>query len=103
MQDFKQLDVWRKAYQLTLSVYEVTRSFPKEEVYGLTSQIRRAAISIPSNIAEGCVRDSSAELARFLRIAMGSACELEFQLMLSHDLEMMESEVYQRINRDRWK
>jgi four helix bundle protein len=78
MKDFRTLTVWQKAHQLTLAVYKATRGFPKEEMYGLTSQVRRASSSIPANIAEGCGRDGDAELARFFQIAMGSASELEY-------------------------
>ena len=68
MKDFRQLKVWEKAHQLALAVYKVTKGFPKEELYGLTSQIRRASMSIPTNIAEGCGRNTDAEFARFLQI-----------------------------------
>ncbi len=73
MQDFRQLKVWEKAHQLTLTVYSVTRSFPKDELYSVSSQMRRAAASIPTNIAEGCGRGSDADFARFIQIALGSA------------------------------
>ena len=86
MQDFRRLQVWQRAYRLTLDAYKLTRRFPREEVYGLTSQIRRGSVSIAANIAEGCGRQSSAELKRFLYIAMGSASELECLLLLAHDL-----------------
>ena len=86
MRDFKTLQVWDKAHRLTLAIYRVTGTFPKEELYGLTSQIRRACVSIPTNIAEGCGRNGDAELAYFCQIAMGSASELEYQLLLSRDL-----------------
>jgi four helix bundle protein len=86
MQNFKELKVWQKAHRLTLDVYKVTTRFPKDEMFGLTSQMRRSSASIPTNIAEGCGRDSRAELARFLSIAMGSASELEYQLILAKDL-----------------
>jgi four helix bundle protein len=91
MQDFKSLKVWQKAHQLTLNVYKATAGFPPEERYGLTSQTRRACASIPANIAEGCGRDSDAEFARFLLISMGSASELEYHLLLSHDLGFLAS------------
>ena len=71
MQDFRKLQVWKKSHDLTLRMYELTSRFPREETYGLTSQIRRACASIPTNIAEGCGRESSAEFTRFLQIAMG--------------------------------
>ena len=77
MKDFKELKVWQKAHALTLAMYKETRRFPRDEQYGLTSQMRRSAASIPANIAEGCGRDGDAELARFLRIAMGSTSELD--------------------------
>jgi four helix bundle protein len=86
MRDFRKLMVWQKAHQLTLGIYELTANFPRDEVYGLTSQVRRAAASIPANVAEGCGRDGDTELARFLRIAMGSANELEYHLILARDL-----------------
>lgn len=89
MQDFKNLDVWRKAHELTLAAYRVTKAFPSDERFGLTSQIRRAASSVPANIAEGCGRRGDAEFHRFLQMAMGSASELEYHLLLSHDLEYL--------------
>jgi four helix bundle protein len=100
MKDFKQLVVWQKSHQLTLAVYKVTTTFPKEELYGLTSQIRRASASIPANIAEGCGRDGDGELGRFLHIAMGSASELEYHLLLAHDLGFIESIQYEKLNSD---
>jgi four helix bundle protein len=89
MQDFRKLVVWQKSHQLTLDVYKITRTYPKEELYGLTSQTRRSAASIPTNIAEGCGRNGGADLARFLDIALGSACELEYHFILSHDLDYL--------------
>jgi four helix bundle protein len=86
MQDFRELKVWEKGHQLTLNVYRETRAFPREELYGLVSQARRASSSIPANIAEGCGRAGGAELRRFLEIAMGSASELEYHLLLARDL-----------------
>jgi len=85
MKDFRKLDVWAKAHALTLAIYRVTAGFPTEERYGLTSQLRRACVSIPTNIAEGCGRNSDAELARFAEIAMGSSSEVEYLLLLSRD------------------
>jgi four helix bundle protein len=78
MRNYRELQVWTKAHGLTLDLYRVTRSFPREEIYGLTSQLRRAASSIGANLAEGCGRRTSSELARFVRIAMGSASELDY-------------------------
>jgi four helix bundle protein len=86
MKDFRQLKVWEKAHAVTLAVYKATDKFPKHELYGLTSQIQRAAVSIPTNIAEGCGKDSDPELKRYLIIAMGSSSELEYLLLLAHDL-----------------
>lgn len=97
MRDFKKLQVWQKAHQLALEVYKVTAGFPQEELYGLTSQMRRCSASIPANIAEGCGRGSSAELARFLHIAMGSASELEYHPLLAHDLNYLNTADYERL------
>ena len=83
MSDYKDLHVWQKSMDLTESVYQITRSFPKEEVYGITSQIRRSAVSVPSNIAEGSSRAGKKEFIKFLLIARGSAAELETQIMLA--------------------
>ena len=88
VKDFKQLKVWSKAHEATLFLYRVTQQFPKEELFGLTSQIRRAASSMGANIAEGCGRRSDKELARFLGIARGSAVELEYHLLLARDLKL---------------
>ena len=97
MRDFRELKVWEKGHRLTLAVYEVyetTAMFPRDELYGLTSQIRRSCASIPANIAEGCGRSGDAELARFLRIAMGSASELnDLGLLSSPDHERLTKEV----------
>jgi four helix bundle protein len=98
MKDFKKIKVWQKAHYLTLDVYKATQNFPKEELYGLTSQIRRAASSIPANIAEGCGRSGDTELARFLKIAMGSASELEYHLLLAHDLELLNPQSFQNLS-----
>ena len=100
MQDFRKLDVWRKAHALTLSVYAATSRFPRQEEYGLTSQLRRAASSIPANIAEGCGRGGSVELARFLQIALGSASELEYHLILAHDLHHLDEAAFNKLATD---
>ena len=89
MEDFKNLKVWAKPHELTLVVYQITRKFPKDEIYGLTSQIRRASASIGANIAEGCGRRSDPELKRFVQIARGSASELEYHLLLARDLHLL--------------
>lgn len=95
MKDFRSLKVWEKAHELTLTIYEVTREFPKHETYGVTSQIQRAAVSVPTNIAEGCGKDSDAELKRYFLIAMGSSSELEYLLLLARDLGYLPAENYQ--------
>jgi four helix bundle protein len=89
MKDFRELKVWHKAHQLTLAVYQMTATLPREELYGLTGQIRRSCSSIPANVAEGCGRNSDAEFARFCSIAMGSASELEYHLLLASDLKLI--------------
>jgi len=94
MEDFKDLKVWGKAHLLTLAIYEVTRKFPREEDFGLTSQIRRASASIGANIAEGCGRRSDPELKRFVQIARGSANELEYHLLLARDLQFLPVEEF---------
>jgi four helix bundle protein len=89
MEDFKNLKVWSKAHELTIKIYGRTRTFPNDEMYGLTSQIRRAAASIGANIAEGCGRRSDPEMKRFIQIARGSASELEYHLLLARDLHFL--------------
>ena len=97
MKDFRKLLVWEKGHQLTLAIYRVSTGFPPEETYGLRSQMRRAASSIPSNIAEGCGRDGDAERSRFCTIARGSASELEYQILLSRDLQLIQPDDYERL------
>lgn len=97
MKDFRQLKAWQKAHELVLTLYRITAAFPRAENYGLTTQIRRAAVSIPSNLAEGCGRDGDAELARFCCIARGSASELEYQLLLSRDPKLIQSKDYEQL------
>ena len=98
MRDFKELKVWEKAHALALKVYHSTRSFPVQEQYGITSQLRRAAVSISTNIAEGCGRSSEIEFARFLEIAFASASELQYLALLSKDLELFDSPTHQQIS-----
>ena len=95
MQSFRSLRVWEKAHKLTLDVYSSSKTFPREEIYGLTSQMRRSSASIGMNIAEGCCRKGNVEMARFLQIAMGSASELEYQLLLAHDLDYLRNPEYE--------
>ena len=94
MKDFKELRVWQKAHAFALEIYQVTRGFPRDEIYGLTSQIRRAALSVGANIAEGCGRRSDGEFARFLQIARGSASELEYHLLVARDLKLLTQDAY---------
>lgn len=94
MKDFRKLQVWERAHGLALRVYKASAGFPKEEIYGLTAQVRRPSVSIASNIAEGCGRNSDADFARMLQIAMGSASETEYQLLLSRDLGFLDTEGY---------
>jgi four helix bundle protein len=98
MKDFRELQVWRKAHELTLAVYQITASFPREELYGLTAQLRRAGSSIAANLAEGCGRNGDAELARFCSMAMGSASELEYHLLLARDLKLIQPKDYDTLN-----
>jgi len=100
LKDFRQIKVWDKAHRLTLEVYRAIKAFLRDELYGLTSQIRRACSSIPANIAEGCGRSGDAELARFLQISMGSASELEYHLLLAHDLKLLNPNDYQCLAND---
>ena len=94
MKNFRDLKVWEKSHQLTLEVYRGTKQFPQSELYGLTSQIRRAAASIPANLAEGCGRGCDADFGRFIQMAAGSASELEYHLLLARDLGYIETHAY---------
>jgi four helix bundle protein len=95
MKDFRDLKVWEKAHGLALACYAATGDFPKDELFGLVSQIRRAASSVPANIAEGCDRRGNAELHRFQQMAMGSASELEYHILLARDLNFLKSSSYE--------
>lgn len=97
MRDYKKFLVWEKSHQLTLDVYKNTFSFPKDEMFGLISQMKRSSSSIPTNIAEGCGRNSDKDFCRFLYIAFGSANELEYQILLSIDLKFIENENGQKL------
>jgi four helix bundle protein len=94
MQNYKDLKVWEKAHAFTLEVYETTKSFPKEEIYSLTNQVRRSASSIPANIAEGCGKSSQLDFANFLNIALGSSNEAEYFLILAKDLKYLNEESF---------
>ena len=100
MQSFRNLKVWKKAHALTLAVYAVTRMFPREEIYSLTSQMRRASSSIGANIAEGTCRKTDGDFGRFLQIAIGSASELEYHLLLARDLRILNVPEYDRLSSD---
>ena len=101
MKDFRTLSVWQKGHSLAIEVYRITRMYPREELYGITSQLRRAIVSIPTNIAEGCGRGSDRDFAKFLQIAIGSASESEYLFLLSSDLgyigEDMSKELVEKI------
>ena len=96
MRNYRDLQVWKNAHDLTLELKRVSQRFPREELYGITGQRRRAAVSIGANLAEGCGRRTSSELARFVRIALGSASELDYHLLLSHDLGFMAADEFTR-------
>lgn len=100
MKDFRRLKVWEKMHLLTLDIYKVTARFPREEIYGLTSQMRRCSASLGANIAEGCGKQGNNELHRFLYIASGSASELDYHLLLARDIGYLPEEEYRRIGRN---
>ena len=97
VKDFRELKVWQKAHELTLVVYQLTATFPREELYGLTTQLRRSSSSIAANLAEGCGRNGDAEFARFCSIDMGSASELEYHLLLARDLKLIQPRKYEEL------
>ncbi|MEO8568749.1 MAG: four helix bundle protein [Ginsengibacter sp.] len=97
MRNFLNLEIWKKSHQLTLKIYTITKHFPKDELFGLTSQIRRSSSSIPTNIAEGCGRNSNQQLINFLQIATGSCSELQYQIILSKDLSYINEEVFNNL------
>ena len=100
LENYKELKVWQKSYQLCLGIYKITKKFPGDEKYGLTSQVRRAAVSVPSNIAEGYGRKTTKEYIHALYIAYGSLCELETQVMLSGDLNYLNEEILTKVPED---
>ena len=97
MRDFHDLLIWQRSHQLTIEIYRISQSFPNGELFGLISQIRRAVSSIPINIAEGCGRSSNKDFSHFLQIAIGSATELEYELLLAHELHYIEDSEYQKL------
>lgn len=100
MKDYRELKAWQRSHALTLAIYDTAKRFPKDEMFGLTGQMRRAAASIPANIAEGCGRDGDAELKRFLNIALGSACELDYFIQLATDLGHIDAPISRRLADD---
>ena len=100
MSDYKNLIVWKKSHEFVLKIYKISSSFPRDEQYGITSQIRRASISMPSNIAEGSARGSDADFARFLRIALGSANEVDYLLLLAKEISIIKPEIYKQLSID---
>ena len=98
MRDYRKYKVWELGHEVTLEIYKMTRNFPKEEMYGIVSQMRRSSSSVPANIAEGCGRESDAEFKRFLVIAQGSANELEYFTVLAKDLGYIEEGVFVTLN-----
>jgi four helix bundle protein len=97
IKSYRDLETWQKSIELVEEVYKETRSFPKEEIYGLISQMRRAAVSVPSNIAEGQGRDSTNEILRHLSIAYGSLCELQTQMLICYKLSYLNRQTYERL------
>ena len=100
MKDFRNLKVWTNAHQFALNIFNSSKSFPKEEQFGITSQIRRAALSIPTNIAEGCGRGSDSDFARFIQIALGSASEVEYQILFCKELSFIDENSYLKFSKD---
>jgi four helix bundle protein len=100
VRDFKKYDIWKLSHVFTLKIYELTKLFPKDELYGIVSQIRRASSSIPTNISEGCGRTSDAEFNRFLTIALGSASEVEYLIILSKDLNYIDENSFTELNQE---
>lgn len=100
MRDFIKLEVWKRSHALTLSIYQITKLYPKDGLFGLTSQMRRSSSSIPTNIAEGCGRNSNAQLKQFLAIAAGSSSELEYQLILSEDLQYISEATFSTLHEE---
>ncbi len=98
MRNYRDLRVWEEAHRLTLAIYKATETFPRDERFGLTSQIRRASASIAANLAEGCGRRSDGEMGRFVLIAMGSGSELSYHLLLAYDLGFFSGELYSDLN-----
>lgn len=99
MQDFKDLIVWKKAHENALSIYNLTKSFPKDEQYGITSQLRRSSVSVPTNIAEGCGKFTQKDFANFLQISLGSSHEAEYLIFLAFELKYIDEKDYLKLNK----
>jgi four helix bundle protein len=100
MRDYTKIEVWKRSHALVLKIYEITDKFPSEEKYGVISQLRRAALSVPTNIAEGCGRSTETELSRFMDIASGSASEVDYLLFLGMELKYIDSKIYSAISNE---
>lgn len=100
MRDFKKYEIWQLSHAFTLKIYSNTSLFPKDEIYGITSQIRRASSSIPTNISEGCGRNSDKEFNQYLNIALGSASETEYLIILSRDLNYIDTETFEILEKE---
>ena len=100
MNNYKELKVWQKSVDLAVKIYEATKDFPREEIYGLTSQIRRSAVSIPSNIAEGAGRNTKKDFNNFLGISNGSSCELDTQLIIANRVSFLDSTILEMLQQD---
>jgi four helix bundle protein len=98
MRDFTKLEIWKRSHKLTLKIYKITKTFPKDELFGLTSQMRRSSSSMPTNIAEGCGRNTNPQLNRFLDFAAGSSSELQYQLILSKDLSYISEPEFRELH-----
>lgn len=100
MQDFRQLEVWKKDHRITIRIYAITRGFPQDERFGLVTQLRRACVSIGANLAEGCCRNTDKDFARFVDMSLGSASEVEYSLLPAHELGYIPDGDYQELNDD---
>lgn len=100
MRNFLNLEIWKKNHQLTLKIYKITKEFPKEEMFGLTSQMRRSCSSIPTNIAEGCGRNSNSQLVNFLQISTGPCSELQYQIILSKELSYISEPAFNELHNE---
>lgn len=100
MQDYRKLQVWQRSHYLTIEIYQITNNFPREEMFGLTSQIKRATSSVPANIAEGCGRNSNKDFAQFLNISLGSLNESTYFVLLAKDLNYINVELFEKLNNE---